>query len=153
MRRPLTLATLFATAVQRRISSYLRMEGLLRSGLAAVIIIAAAIQAAPALAERRIALVIGNGAYAGVSRLSNPVNDASLVTSSLAQARFDKIVTKYNLSRAELIDTLRAFEDDATQADIAVVYFSGHGLEINGENYLVPTDAHLRTDKDVEDET
>jgi hypothetical protein len=107
---------------------------------------------APAYAARRIALLIGNGDYTGVSQLKNPKNDAKLVAASFTRAGFDQVSTKFNLARDELIATLRAFEDEAAQADVAVIYFSGHGFEINGENYIVPVDARLLSDRDVEDE-
>lgn len=107
---------------------------------------------AQANAARRIVLLIGNADYTGVSRLRNPANDADLIASAFMRAGFDKVDKKLDLTRQEMIAALRAFEDDAASADIAVVYFSGHGIEIGGENYIVPIDARLASDRDVQDE-
>lgn len=104
-------------------------------------------------AEKRVALVIGNSAYKSAPRLANPVNDASLVGSMLKKAGFDLVDVKLDLNAAEMRRALRDFGGKAREADVAVVYYAGHGIELDGTNYLIPTDATLETDSDVLDET
>lgn len=106
-----------------------------------------------AYAERRVALVIGNSAYKSAPRLTNPVNDASLVGGMLKKAGFDQVDVKLDLNAAEMRRALRDFGGRAREADVAVVYYAGHGIELDGTNYLIPTDATLETDSDVLDET
>ena len=107
----------------------------------------------PALAEKRIALVIGNSAYKNAPILSNPVNDATLVAGMFKSANFDLVTTRLNLNVSEMRKVLREFGARAHDADIAVIYYAGHGIELDGNNYLIPTDASLETDADVLDET
>lgn len=106
-----------------------------------------------ALAERRVALVMGNSAYRNVARLANPVNDAALVGGMFRKAGFDTVDIKLDLNVAEMRKALRDFGGKAREADVAVVYYAGHGIELDGTNYLIPTDATLETDSDVLDET
>jgi uncharacterized caspase-like protein len=106
-----------------------------------------------ALAEKRVALVIGNSAYQKVAKLSNPANDAAAVAGMLKAAGFDLVESKSNLTAVDLRKTLRDFGSKARDADIAVVYYAGHGIELDGTNYLIPVDAALETDADVLDET
>ncbi|MCP3477151.1 caspase family protein [Bradyrhizobium sp. CCGUVB1N3] len=103
-------------------------------------------------AEKRVALVIGNSAYKSVPRLSNPVNDAALVGGMLKKAGFDAVDVRQDLSAAEMRKALREFGGKSRDADVAVVYYAGHGMEVDGNNYLIPTDAVLETDTDVYDE-
>ena len=107
----------------------------------------------PALAERRVALVIGNSAYQKVPRLTNPTSDAAALVAMLEAAQFDSVESKFDLTATELRRTLRDFADRTREADIAVVYYAGHGIELDGNNFLVPVDAALQTDGDVLDET
>jgi hypothetical protein len=106
-----------------------------------------------ALAEKRVALVIGNSAYKNVARLANPANDAALVSGMFKKAGFDAVDLKLDLNVAEMRKALREFGGKAREADVAVVYYAGHGIELDGTNYLIPTDATLETDSDVLDET
>jgi uncharacterized caspase-like protein len=108
---------------------------------------------APALAEKRVALVIGNSAYKNVPRLANPVNDAGLVGGMFRNAGFDAVDVKLDLNASEMRRALREFAARTRDADMAVIYYAGHGIELDGSNYLVPTDAMLETDGDVLDET
>jgi uncharacterized caspase-like protein len=107
----------------------------------------------PALAEKRIALVIGNSAYKNVPRLTNPANDAALVAEMFRTARFDEVTTRINVNASDMRKTLREFGARARDVDIAVIYYAGHGIELDGNNYLIPTDAVLEADADVLDET
>ncbi len=104
-------------------------------------------------AERRVALVIGNSAYKSVPRLANPANDAALVGAMIKKAGFDWIDIRTDLSVAEMRKALRDFGGRARDAEVAVIYYAGHGIELDGTNYLIPTDATLETDSDVLDET
>lgn len=106
-----------------------------------------------AFAEKRIALVMGNSAYKSVPRLTNPVNDVALVGSMFKNAGFDWIEIKTDLSASEMRKALREFGGRARDAEVAVIYYAGHGIELDGTNYLIPTDASLETDSDVLDET
>jgi hypothetical protein len=106
-----------------------------------------------ALAEKRVALVMGNSAYKNVARLANPANDAALVGGMFRKAGFDTVDVKLDLNVADMRKALRDFGGKAREADVAVVYYAGHGIELDGTNYLIPTDATLETDSDVLDET
>ncbi|MBR0828188.1 caspase family protein [Bradyrhizobium manausense] len=107
----------------------------------------------PAMAERRVALVIGNSAYKSAPRLTNPVNDATLVGGMFKKAGFDNVDVRLDLNAADMRRSLREFAGRTRDAEIAVIYYAGHGIELDGTNYLIPTDAALETDGDVLDET
>lgn len=107
----------------------------------------------PAWAGNRVALVIGNSTYKNAAQLSNPVNDAKIVAATLKNAGFDSIETRLDLPAVEMRRALRDFADRVRGADVAVVYYSGHGIELEGTNYLIPTDATLERDIDIYDET
>src|SRR5712672_4805221 len=107
----------------------------------------------PALADKRVALVIGNSSYRNVAKLSNPANDAAAVAAMFKAAGFDTVESKLNLTVSELRKALRDFGNTSRDADVAVVYYAGHGIELDGTNYLIPVDATLETDTDVLDET
>lgn len=108
---------------------------------------------AKAMALKRMALVIGNSAYAAANALPNPVNDASALAKLFTDAKFDVVEIKLDLSRDAFLQALREFTDKSEDADVAVVYYAGHGMEMGGVNYLVPVDAKLATDTAVADET
>jgi hypothetical protein len=105
-----------------------------------------------ALADRRVALVVGNSAYQSVPQLPNPARDANSVAKMFRDAGFDTVDTLINVGNLEFKRAIRKFEAAADQADIAVVYYAGHGLEIGGTNYLIPVDARLASDRDADDE-
>src|SRR4051794_35356268 len=106
----------------------------------------------PAFAEKRVALVLGNSAYRNVAPLANPVNDSARIASTLKEAGFDVVDFRRDLPAAETRRALRDFADRARDADIAVVYYAGHGIEVDGGNYLIPVDARLERDTDIYDE-
>jgi tetratricopeptide (TPR) repeat protein len=101
---------------------------------------------------RKIALIVGNGAYQNAHALDNPPRDAKLIAAALKDVGFQTVTLSNDLSRDKLIEALRAFASDAEKADWAVVYYAGHGFEVGGVNYLVPVDAKLAADKDAETE-
>src|SRR5436190_17191294 len=107
----------------------------------------------PAFAEKRVAVVLGNSAYQNVARLPNPVNDGAVIAATLKNASFDVVEERHDLTAAETRRALRDFADRARDADVAVIYYAGHGIEVDGTNYLIPVDATLETDTDVLDET
>ena len=106
-----------------------------------------------ASAQKRVALVIGNGAYQKVGALNNPTSDAKAISGLLQSAGFDSVALHENLGIRELRRAINEFADVAKDADTAVVYYSGHGIEVNGVNYLIPIDAVLDRDTDVPYET
>jgi|SRR5579872_2765683 len=116
-------------------------------------IIAIAFLGKPAFADKRVALVIGNSAYEHVARLSNPANDATAMESTLKAAGFDFVDFRHDLKAADMRRILREFADKSRDSDVAVIYFAGHGIEVDGTNYLIPIDATLERDTDVYDET
>jgi hypothetical protein len=101
---------------------------------------------------RRIALVIGNGAYQHVHALDNPPRDAKLIAASLKDLGFQSVTVANDLTRDKFFETLRSFAAEAEKSDWAVIYYAGHGFEIGGINYLVPVDAKLAADTDAEKE-
>jgi uncharacterized caspase-like protein len=106
-----------------------------------------------ALADKRVALVIGNSAYQNAPQLDNPSRDASAISDMLRKAKFDVVETVRDANNQDMRRALREFSDKSQNSDVAVVYFAGHGIEVDGQNYLIPTDAVLQRDRDVYDET
>ena len=106
----------------------------------------------PALAEKRVALVMGNSTYQNVIRLANPTNNSEAMSAIFKRAGFDVVELRRDLNVSEMRRALRDFSDTVRDADIAIVFFAGHGIEINGNNYLIPVDAVLERDIDAFDE-
>jgi uncharacterized caspase-like protein len=115
-------------------------------------LVVCSIGAGDASAEKRVALIIGNSNYENVARLANPANDAALMAETFKSAGFDKVDLRRDLKIADMRRALREFVDNSSEADVAVVYFAGHGIEVDGSNYLVPVDAALQRDVDIYDE-
>ena len=101
-----------------------------------------------ASAERRVALVIGNGAYK-VSPLANPGNDAEAVAAALRALGFATVMLRKDLGTEAMRAALMELAREATGADVAVVFFAGHGTEREGHNYLIPVDAALEKASDL----
>ncbi len=122
--------------------------------MAAAAILATALvlsSAAQASTPTKVALVIGNGAYRIVPELPNPPNDAADVAAALTRIGFSvRLVT--NVSYDEMRRALLEFSGKARNSEMAVVFFAGHGMEVAGENWLIPVDAELKTDVDTEQE-
>ena len=131
-----------------------RDSRLLRSvvWLTAVAWVVAALSTGQAMAEGRVALVIGNADYRHARVLANPKNDAEAVAELLRQIGFaaGDVSLKLNLDYKAMREEVRAFAAKAAGTDMAVVYYAGHGIEVGGENYLVPIDAKLTRDRDLE---
>ncbi len=101
---------------------------------------------------RRVALVIGNSAYANVGTLPNPSNDAHAIALAFRRLGFSDVMEHHDLNLPAMGQALRDFGDRAAGAEWAVVFYAGHGIEMNGTNYLVPIDAQLKRDTHVADE-
>ncbi|MBI3701593.1 MAG: caspase family protein [Afipia sp.] len=106
-----------------------------------------------ALAEKRVALVLGMSKYQNVPALTNPARDAAAMGEVFKKAGFDVVDMKLDLTVSGLRREVRDFAGMAADADIAVVYYAGHGIEVDGTNYLIPADARLVSDFDIPDET
>jgi uncharacterized caspase-like protein/peptidoglycan hydrolase-like protein with peptidoglycan-binding domain len=115
-------------------------------------LLALPLSAGPALAEKRVALIIGNGAYQSVAKLSNPLKDANAIKTLFEKAGFDWVRMRQDVGNLEFKRALREFMDAAQDADIAVVYYAGHGIQVRDMNYMIPVDAKLATEIDAEDE-
>ncbi len=101
-----------------------------------------------ASAAHRVALVIGNGAYKNVPALENPPNDASDIAKALTGAGFD-VILRDDASRTDMADAVRDFTQRIQGADVALFYFAGHGMQMDGENFLLPIDARIELPADV----
>jgi hypothetical protein len=108
-----------------------------RATLVALLAIAAA---APAAAESRLAFVVGNDAYRNVNPLQKAVNDARAVSRSLQQLGF-RVTLGENLAWRDYVEKFSLFENSIRPGDVAFLFYSGHGVEIDGANYLIPVDA------------
>jgi uncharacterized caspase-like protein len=106
----------------------------------------------PASAEKRVALVMGNSAYKNASLLANPVSDSDAISATFRSAGFDVVELRHDLKVGEMRRALRDFSDSVLNADVAIIYFAGHGIEIDGTNYVIPVDAALERDIDAFDE-
>ena len=118
------------------------------------LVVAVVVLVAPAVvfADGRVALVVGNSTYAHIGRLPNPENDAADMSAALRRLGFE-VTTELNADRVELTAAMRAFTRRSAGADVSLVFYAGHGIEMDGVNYLVPVDAQLERDVDVRFET
>ena len=103
----------------------------------------------PAPASQRVALVIGNAAYAHAPALANPLNDAADIGAALGRLGFS-VTRLENAGYAALRRGLQEFQRAASASEVAVVFYAGHGIEVDRRNFLVPVDARLASDQDVE---
>ena len=131
----------------------LRVVGLWarRAAAALVLVLAAGAAAAQEPDGTRVALVIGNSNYEAVGQLPNPANDALAVADAFLRLGFN-VTLGIDLDYSETRRALQDFELEVATADVAVVFFAGHGIEIDGVNYIIPTDAQLKRDTHVLDE-
>jgi uncharacterized caspase-like protein len=121
--------------------SYIRV---LSAALAAALLLAA-----PAHAEKRVALVVGNSAYKQANPLPNPVNDASEIASALKASGFD-VILGVDLDKRTFDTKVRDFAELLESADVAIFFYAGHGLQVAGRNYLIPVDARLAGERDLD---
>ena len=113
------------------------------------IFVLAGLVASEAFADRRVALVIGNSDYREIPALKNPAKDAEDVSNTFRQAGFEVFVAE-NLTKQQFEAQFRDYLAAVDGADLAVVYYSGHGFQIGGENFLIPIDASLKKAADIE---
>jgi uncharacterized caspase-like protein len=107
-----------------------------------------ALSVSAAQADRRVAFVVGNGAYKNVAQLPNPPIDAKAMASTLRNVGFE-VIEGSNLSRDQMTEKLLDFGRKAQGSDIAVFYYAGHGIAVGGTNYLLPVDADIKSEMDV----
>src|SRR6201995_720269 len=113
-----------------------------------VSLIVMTLSAQSAMAEKRVAFVVGNGAYKNVAQLPNPPIDAKAMATTLRGVGFE-VVEGTNLTRDKMTEKLLDFGKRAQGADVAVFFYAGHGIAISGTNYLLPVDADIKSEMDV----
>src|SRR6185312_5254891 len=111
-------------------------------------VVCMAFTASAASADKRVAFVVGNGAYKNVAPLPNPSVDAKAIAATLRNVGFD-VVEGSNLTRGKMTERLLDFGKKAEGADVALFFYAGHGIAVNGTNYLLPVDADLKSEMDV----
>ncbi len=116
--------------------------------VAALCAVCVVFSAVSAKADRRVAFVVGNGAYKNVDTLPNPPIDAKAMASLLRNAGYE-VVEGVNLGRDAMTAKLREFAMKTPGADVAVFFYAGHGISVNGKNYLIPVDGDLKSEVDV----
>jgi uncharacterized caspase-like protein len=114
-----------------------------------MVFLAFAFATAASAGEERVALVIGNAAYRHASALPNPANDARAMTAVL-QGLGIKVEALVDADRAAMLSALRRFAQATIEAELAIVHYSGHGIEIAGKNYLLPVSADLHGPEDAD---
>ncbi len=117
--------------------------------LGAMLVVAVPVQAALAEVEKRVALVIGNSAYKSVVPLENPVTDAKAVSAALKRLGFE-VIEGYDLGTLEMRNTLAQFSSALPESKAAMVYYAGHGVSVEDENFLIPTDLTLHSQTDLD---
>ncbi|MGH6641384.1 MAG: caspase family protein [Bradyrhizobium sp.] len=133
------------------VTSTVIWNGLARAVGATIFLASIWLLTQPAAAESRVALVIGNGAYAKVPELPNPPSDAADMGRALERLNF-KVTQIKNATAQEMRKAVVDFGRTAEGAEMAVVFYAGHGMEVGGENWLIPISAELRSDADIESE-
>lgn len=103
----------------------------------------------PAAAEKRVALVVGNSAYVNANPLPNPVHDAGEMAKALTEAGFEVIVGQ-DLDKSGFDGKIRDFARALDGADVALFFYAGHGLQVGGRNFLVPIDASMQKERDLD---
>src|ERR1700733_4244897 len=101
-----------------------------------------------AKADKRVAFVVGNGAYKNVAQLPNPPIDAKAMATTLRSVGFE-VIEGTNLTRDKMTEKLLDFGKRAQGADVAVFFYAGHGIAVGGTNYLLPVDADIKSEMDV----
>jgi uncharacterized caspase-like protein len=125
------------------------------AGFFPILAIATTLMSGTALAENRIALVIGNSSYRTAAALPNPTKDATAVAGVLTNAGFEVSVVS-DLSQGDMRRAVRDFSNKVAEKGpdtVALVFYAGHGLQVDGENFLVPIDARIERESDVAIET
>jgi formylglycine-generating enzyme required for sulfatase activity len=126
------------------------MAGLSRLFIGWVALALCALTSAEVLAQKRVALLVGNAAYAAAP-LANPVNDASDLAAALKARGFETVVA-LNSSRSDMTARIRSFVDKLEPGAVALFYYAGHGMQVRGKNYIIPVDAKVQSEADVLDQ-
>jgi hypothetical protein len=123
-----------------------------RGALAVAIALLTLLSTGPALAEKRIALVVGNSAYQNITRLDNPRKDATLMADTLQSLGFNLVGghAQLDLDKSSLDNAVQNFGRQVQGADVALFYYAGHGVQVSGANYLVPVNANPTREADVD---
>ncbi len=120
-----------------------------RSHRLLALIVAYLLLVLPVAAEKRVALVVGNSAYVHANALPNPANDAADMAKALAEVGFD-VILGLDLSKQAFDGKVRDFARALEKADVALFFYAGHGLQASGKNHLVPVDAKLQVERDLD---
>ena len=110
-------------------------------------------QATRQASNRRVALVIGNAKYTHVSPLVNPVNDSTAMATALQDLRFDRVISVKDANLRQMEQAVDDFYEELLQGSIGVFYYAGHGVQSEGENYLIPVDANIVVEGDLKLDT
>jgi len=116
-----------------------------------VALVLIALATAASALEHRVALVIGNSDYK-TAPLKNPVNDARAVAATLKKLEFEVLIGE-NLSRKAMLQQMRAFREKLGPESIGLFYYAGHGIQVKGQNYLIPIDAAVRSEAEIDEES
>lgn len=111
------------------------------------VLCAATLAVTPAFASKKVALVIGNGAYSEAP-LKNPANDARAVATRLRSQGFE-VILRENATKSQMTEVVADFGEKLNEGDTALFFFAGHGMQVQGRNYLVPTDARITSEQRV----
>ena len=114
-------------------------RGLLQTAIALLLVL---VLSSAAQAAKRVALVIGNSAYRHTGELANPKNDATDMAATLTTHGF-QVIAGFDLDKSALDRKIRDFADALQGAEVGVFFYAGHGLQVSGQNYLVPVDARI----------
>lgn len=113
-----------------------------------LVVVSFLLMAGETMAAKRVALIIGNDSYTGLPRLNNARTDARGMNKKLKSLGFDTVLA-LNSTLQDLGQALGKFEDKLSNADVGLVFYAGHGIQANGENYLIPVDAELKSERDL----
>ena len=138
-----------SSRLQRGIALRRRLTNVMTLGAFALTLL---IFSPAAFAQKRVALVVGNGAYQHGAQLPSPPRDATAIAQMFQVVGFDTVLLRNDVGNLDFKRALRDFFAVAKGADIAVVFFAGHGIQIADQNYLIPVDAKLAQDYDAMDE-
>jgi uncharacterized caspase-like protein len=125
------------------------LRAMRQAAVLAVLLSATLPAALLAQAERRVALIIGNGAYENVGPLRNPVNDARAMAQTLSRMGFE-VLLRENRNEDQVKQDIREWGRMLDENSVALFYYSGHGIQVKGENYVVPVDAQIASEEEVE---
>ncbi|MFA7268122.1 MAG: caspase family protein [Sterolibacterium sp.] len=119
--------------------------------VAAVLLLILSATSVVAAPEKRVALVIGNDSYQGVSRLEKAANDSRAVGQQLQKVGFE-VLSYSNLTRREMNQAVSLFVDKVAGGGVGIFFYAGHGVQAGGNNYLLPVDINVKTEQDLVDE-